>query len=158
MASIIQIALTLVPFLLGTISTAAATQSASTSSPTIPTSTLSSSASSSQVTGSSSVLHPTQGETVAYGFPYTIQWTPPDIPGSISIELSDNDEWSWASSFETGSNITDPAAPVTCDGWLVNSQCSKIASSVPNSGSHGLCRLFSTYGGEGVGEAATCVF
>jgi hypothetical protein len=136
----IQIAFTLVPLLLGIISAAAATQSPSTSSPTISKSSSSSSALGSQVTGSSSVLRPTQSEIVPYNLPYTIQWTPPDIPGSISIELWDNDDWSWASSFEMGSNIT-----VACDGWLENSQCSKIASRVPNSGTHGLSTPFLGY-------------
>ncbi|PMD55588.1 uncharacterized protein K444DRAFT_616628 [Hyaloscypha bicolor E] len=135
--SIIQIALTLVPLLLCTRATAAATQSASTPSPTISTSTSSSSASGSQATGSSSVLHPTQGETIVYGSQYTIQWTPPAIPGSISIELWDDDEWSWASTFNTGDyNITEPGSLVGCDGWIVNSQCGKIARSVPNNGSY----------------------
>ena len=131
MVSIVRLAFGLAPLLLGAISTAAATQLMSTSSLTTSLST-SSSASGSQVTGTSSVLQPQPTETVPYGSLYTIRWVPPDLPGKISIELWDNDDWSWASSFESGSNKT-----ITCDGWLVNSQCSKIASSVPNSGSYG---------------------
>jgi hypothetical protein len=78
--------------------------------------------------------------------PYTIEWTPPAIPGSISIELWDADTWSWASTFDTGSRVynytsmnhTDLAG---CDGWLVNSQCGKIARNVTNSGSYGSLNL-----------------
>ncbi|KAH8589146.1 hypothetical protein B0O99DRAFT_637356 [Bisporella sp. PMI_857] len=134
-ASMIQIALTLVPVLLGTLS-AATTTLPTLTSPTISTPKASSSASGSQVTGSSSVLHPTRDEIVAYDSPYTIQWVPPDILGSISIELWDNDEWTWASSFGVSGNITNPTVPVSCDGWLVNSKCAKIATSVPNNGSY----------------------
>jgi hypothetical protein len=142
MISINQIAPALCFLLLATISIATTTQLASTSL-TISMFTHASSTAGSRVTSSSTVLHPSLGEIVVYGSPYTIQWRPPAVPGSISIELWDNDEWSWASAFEAGSNITDQAAPVTCDGWFVNSQCSKIASSVPNSGSHGLSCPFS---------------
>jgi hypothetical protein len=139
--SIIQTALALIPLLFSTIARAAATQPAPTSSPTISTSTPSS-ASSPQATGSSSVLHPAQGETIVYNSLYTIQWTPPAIPGSISIELWDADDGSWASTFDPATfnwyNSTSPTSRVGCDGWLVNSQCGKIARSVPNSGSYGL--------------------
>ncbi|KAH7108944.1 hypothetical protein EDB81DRAFT_863372 [Dactylonectria macrodidyma] len=121
-------ALTLVLFLLSTRATSAATQSVPTSSLTISTP-AHSSTSSSQAIGSSSILHPTQGETIVYGSQYTIQWTPPAIPGSISMELWDDDQEDWASSFN--SNMT-----YACDGWLVNSQCGKIATNVSNSGHH----------------------
>jgi hypothetical protein len=126
---IIQITLALVPFYT-IITTATATQSESSLIATTPTS----SASGSQITTSSSVLRPTEGEIVVYGSPYTIKWSPPTIAGGISIELWDADSGSWASSF----GLHDQSGiQVSCDGWLSNSQCGKIAQSVPNNGSYG---------------------
>ncbi|KAH7119311.1 hypothetical protein EDB81DRAFT_766905 [Dactylonectria macrodidyma] len=119
-------ALTLVLFLFITLATSAATQSVPPSSLTTLTP-AHSSTSGSQATASSSILHPTQGETIVYGSQYTIQWTPPAIPGSISMEVWDDDQEFLANTFN--SNIT-----YGCDGWLVNSQCGKIATNVSNSG------------------------
>ncbi|KAH6982576.1 hypothetical protein EDB80DRAFT_735936 [Ilyonectria destructans] len=126
--SIIQMALTLVLFLFSTKATSAATQSVPPSSLTTSTP-AHSSTSGSQATGSSSILHPSQGETIVYGSQYTIQWRPPAIPGSISIELWDDDEEFEANSFNSNMSYG-------CDGWLVNSQCGKIATNVSNSGNH----------------------
>lgn len=92
-----------------------------------------------QATSTGGVIHPSAGETVLYGSSYKIEWEPLDAPGSVSIELWDDDEWAWGSAFKG-----DSGARVGCDGWLVNSYCAKIASSVPNTGSHGLSRPFST--------------
>jgi hypothetical protein len=137
--SITPTTLALIPLLLSSIARAAATatQSALTSSPTISTS-ITSSASNAQATGNSSVFHPLPGETIVFNTVYTIRWTPPAISGSISIELWDADSWSWASSFQPLVVVDNLTEHSVCDGWLVNSQCAKIASRVPNSGSYGL--------------------
>lgn len=126
---IIQIALALVP-LYSIIATAAATQSESSLISTTPTS----STSSSQITTSSSVLRPTEGEIVVYGSQYTIRWSPPTIAGGISIELWNADSESSAYSFGF---LDQYGMTMSCDGWLVNLHCGKIAQSVPNNGSYG---------------------
>lgn len=90
---------------------------------------------SSQATGSSQVLRPSQGEHVTYASPYTIRWTPPNISGSISIELWDTDTEGLAYSFTEVDGMGNQ--PIACDGYLVDMNCGKIAQRIPNTGEHG---------------------
>lgn len=90
---------------------------------------------SSQATGSSQVLRPAQGEHVTYASPYTIRWTPPNISGSISIELWETDKEGLAYSFTEVDGMANQ--PIACDGYLTDLNCGKIAQRIPNTGEHG---------------------
>jgi hypothetical protein len=89
----------------------------------------------SQATGSSQVLRPTQGEIVTYASPYTIRWTPPNVSGSISIEVWDTDTSGLAYSFTEVDGMDNQ--PIACDGYLANMNCGKIAQRIPDTGEHG---------------------
>lgn len=90
---------------------------------------------SSQATGSSQVLRPAQGEHVTYASPYTIRWTPPNISGSISIELWNTGTEGVAYSFTEVDGMGNQ--PIACDGYLTDMNCGKIAQRIPNTGEHG---------------------
>jgi hypothetical protein len=87
------------------------------------------------------VIRPSQGETVTAGEAYTVSWSPPPVSGPIDIELWDDHNKNFNAADLTG-NLTPNT---TCDGWVINGDCGKIAKNLlSESTSYGMLGSFSS--------------
>ena len=75
------------------------------------------------------ILRPSDGETIMGGQPYTVSWTPPTAPGNLTVEM-------WG---ETGAFTYQERDGGPCDGYLVNTRCTKLWDDIPNAETWRMC-------------------